>query len=117
MIAALALGGLVSAAVQGLRATAAAGRVEEALARARSHLAGLAPLRPGTQSGDDGGVYHWRSRVVLLGAIPPGGTAGTGAAPLGLYAVSVTLSWPGGRQDHAVTLGTERVGPAPPPAP
>lgn len=118
MIAALALGGLVSAALQGLRATASAGHVEEALARARSHLAGIAPLLPGTAAGDDGGGYSWRTRVSLLATTPLGGGAATeGGALLGLYAVSVTVSWQAGRRERSVSLASERVAPAPPASP
>ena len=117
VIAALALGGLAEAALGGLRATAAAGRYEDALARARSHLAAIGhggPLMPGTQEGSDGGGFAWQSRVTLLATVPVG-TADTPDAPrLGLYAVGVEISWGHGRQ---VTLRSERLAPAPPPTP
>ena len=111
VIAALALGGLVTAATGGLGATATAGQYEEAVARARSHLAAIGragPLLPGAQSGDDGGGFAWRSRVALRAAVPLG-TAVPNAPRLGLYAVSVAVSWHTARGARSVTLQTERV--------
>ena len=51
-------------------------------------LGTLTPMRPGEQSGDDGGGYSWRVRVS-----EPLTHAGAGTAagkPLGLYTVEVT---------------------------
>lgn len=112
VIAALALGGLLTAALDGLRATATAGQYEEALARARSHLAALGrggPLLAGTQSGDDGGGFAWKSRVALLAAAPLGG--GTAAPRIGLYAIGVAISWSEAGRKRAVTLQSERLAP------
>ncbi len=122
VIAALALGALMQGAGGGLRASRVAAHTQEALSRARSHLAAatLAPV-PGEQGGDDGGGYAWRAATSRLLAAPParGGSAGAGAggadAPrrsLVLYSVRVTVSWTldGGRRE--VSLDTERLGQA-----
>ena len=114
VIAALALGVLFEGAVGSLRSTRVSARTEEALARARSHLAtvghGVA-LRPTTQEGDDGSSYHWSLRIA-----PQQSAAGSGgpqAPRLVLYAVQVTESWPdpgSGDGTRAVVLRTERLG-------
>lgn len=120
VIAALALGGLLVAATDGLRASVIAGQYEEALARARSHLAAIGragPLVAGVQSGDDGGGFAWRSRVALLAALPVAGTGSSSGLRPALYAVGVVISWHRGGHARQVALQTERLGTAPPPAP
>jgi general secretion pathway protein I len=103
-ILALALAALLQGALAGLRATQAAGRTEEALARARSRLAALEamPLAPSDQRGDDGGGYAWRLRIV------PEATSGG----LTLYAVTVAIGWRDGGTPREVRLETQRLGPA-----
>ena len=117
VIAALALGVLFEGAVEGLRSTRVSDRTEEALTRARSHLAtvghGVA-LRPTTQEGEDGTSFHWSLRIV-----PEQSAAGSGgpqAPRLVLYAVQVTETWPDGSSGdgtRAVVLRTERLGTQP----
>ncbi len=114
VIAALALGVLFEGAVGGLRSTRVSDRTEEALARARSHLAtvghGVA-LRPTTQEGDDGSAYHWSLRIAPQQSAA--GSNGPQAPRLVLYAVQVTESWsdPGsGDGTRAVVLRSERLG-------
>ncbi len=117
VIAALALGVLFEGAVEGLRSTRVSDRTEEALTRARSHLAtvghGVA-LRPTTQEGEDGTSFHWSLRIV-----PEQSAAGSGgpqAPRLVLYAVQVTEAWPdagSGDGTRAVVLRTERLGTQP----
>src|SRR5439155_467488 len=66
VITALAIVGLFQAASGGLLAVSTAGRVEEAIQRAQSHLAAVgrsAALIQGEFTDDDGGGYHWRLRV------------------------------------------------------
>jgi prepilin-type N-terminal cleavage/methylation domain-containing protein len=73
VIATLALSGLFAGAATGLRASHVSGDYMSALSRAQSHLAALAvvePLVPGTQSGDDGGGFRWRMRIMPLSTIP-----------------------------------------------
>ena len=104
-ILALALTALLQGAVSGLRTTQAAGRTEEALARARSRLAALeaAPIAPGDQRGEDGGGFAWRTRIA------PTETAGG----LTLYAVSVSIGWQDGSTPREVRLETQRLGAVP----
>ncbi len=103
-IAALALAALLQGALAGLRATQAASRTEEALARARSRLAALeaAPVAPADRRGDDGGGFAWRLRVA------PEATSGG----LTLYAVSVAVAWRDGGTQREVRLETQRLGPS-----
>jgi general secretion pathway protein I len=103
-ILAIALAGLLQGALAGLRATQAAGRMEEALARARTRLAALEamPIVPGDQRGDDGGGFAWRMRIV------PEARAGG----LTLYAVTVAIGWRDGGTPREVRLETQRLGPA-----
>ncbi len=115
IIAALALGELFSVAASDLRSVNVAGRYEEALSRARSHLEAAGPdgrLVAGEQAGEDGGGYRYALRITPLAAVP------SPAEPrAGLYAVAVAVSWKDGEQTRVVRLNTERVAPAPAPRP
>jgi general secretion pathway protein I len=106
VIAALALGVLFRGTLGGLRTAQVAGRYEEAVTRAQSHLAALTAggLTPGDRQGDDGNGFHWRVRVA------PVGLAGAGASAL--YAVGVSISWMDGSR-RSVELDSERIGLAP----
>ncbi|MBV9784139.1 MAG: prepilin-type N-terminal cleavage/methylation domain-containing protein [Acidisphaera sp.] len=116
VIAALALAVLFHGAVGGLRTTSAAGGYEEALSRARSRLAavGAAPL-PGELQGDDGGGFHWHTRVTPIGTAagqqPQAMALARLTAPqLTLYRVSVAVSWKGDGGNRVVELDSERLG-------
>lgn len=104
-ILALALTALLQGTLGGLRGTQAAGRTEEALARARSRLAALeaGPIRAGDQRGDDGGGFAWRTRIV------PADSAGGRT----LFAVSVSIAWREGATPREVRLETQRLGAVP----
>lgn len=122
VIAAAALGVLYGGALDGLRATVAGARTEEAVSRAQSRLAAVgrgAPPVPGTTGGDDGHGFRWRTRVVA--AAPP---APAGAGPearqgpfIALFDVSVAVAWDEGGRTHQVQLDTQRAAPVPPPSP
>ena len=110
VIAALALAVLFSGAIGGVKAARIATHIEEAVSRARSHLATLeyGPMPPpGVRTGDDGGGFHWRTQVARVAA----------SAGLALYDESVAISWhsDGGRRQ--VVLHGRRVAPAPREAP
>jgi hypothetical protein len=127
-IASIALAVLYHGAIEGLLGSRLAAQTEEAVARARSRIAALchgARLAPGEQSGDDGSGFRWRTRIdrAATEIIAPNnpdtdGTAGGAAiAPAGadqpappmradLFAVRVTVSWPGTVRFHEVALET-----------
>jgi len=112
-IASLGLGFLMLAAGTGLGNAGLADQTIEATRRAQSHLAALgviAPLKPGEQSGDDGGGYSWRVRIsqpVTQTGVPPAIAA---QSPLGLYTVEVTVSWRNGALAKSVSLQSQRLG-------
>lgn len=110
VIAALALGVLFHGSLGGLRTAQVAGRYEEAVTRAQSHLAALTAgsLTPGDRQGEDGNGFHWRVRVA------PVALAATGSSAL--YAVNVSISWMDGSR-RSVELDSERIGLAPKQAP
>ena len=120
-IAALALSLLVKGAIGGLRAASVAGRYEEALSHARSHLSAIGgALTPMDTQGDEGevrgihdqGVYHWRVRVSPLASVMRGGgvIGGSPGVRTILYRVQVAISWQEGHRNRAVELETKRLG-------
>lgn len=124
-IAALALSVLFQGAIAGLRSAGVAGRYEEALSRARSHLAALGEsLSPMDMQGDYGGTssdehdnrpdssYHWHVRVSPLTSTVRGGDVigGLPAIRTTLYQVSVAVSWQDGSNTRTVELDSERLG-------
>ena len=115
-IAALALGALTQGAAGGLQSSRVAGHVQEALSRARSHLAAsaLAPA-PGEQQGDDGGGYAWQVSTTLLRTAAPG-KEGVDPPRIGravLYSVRVQVSWSLDGSPRDVVLTTQALGTAP----
>lgn len=117
-IAGLALVVLYDQGVTALVATRASSSYLEAVSRARSRLAALggADLAAGERQGDDGGGYHWHTRIAPLGSLPPPRQARPGAAfasGTALYQVSVEVSWDGAARPRHVTLETQLLGPAP----
>ncbi len=121
IIAAIALGVLFSGAIEGLRTSRVAVRYEEAVARARSHLAasGVSPME-GDQNGDDGSGFHWRVRTQLTDRATPKDfvanpleqaieqRASPATAPtLALYAITVWVSWREDGQTREVRLDSE----------
>lgn len=115
VIAAMALGLLFEAAADGVTAVRAAGRTEEAVSRAKSHLAALGRdvmLADGTFEGDDGDGYRWRIRIAPVATSAPAALPAPGGVrpwPLTLYAIAVTLSWTQDGRDYEVVLRTERL--------
>ena len=114
LIAAAAAGAVLRAASGALAASRAAGRYDEAVARAESRLASLsaAPLADSDREGDEGDGFHWRVQVATAGAAPITGRVGTlPAGTARLYRVSVTVSWRDGGARRAVQLDSARLGP------
>ncbi len=111
-IAGLALVVLFRAGGEGLFSVDTAGRAEEAVERARSHLAAVGhnvSLLPGDSEGDDGGGYHWRLRIHPAANWQV--AAANGAAIVTtLFDVTVEISWSGHGHSRSVVLRTRRVG-------
>jgi general secretion pathway protein I len=113
-IASLALVGLFRAGSSGLFASDTAGRVDEAIERAQSHLAAFGrtgAVAPGDMEGDDGGGYRWRVRVEPIAAAPVMGQ-GQAIGARSLYRVEVAISWGSGDRTRSVHLETRRLGAA-----
>jgi general secretion pathway protein I len=108
IIAGLAAAALLNAAGTGLSATNTASLYDQAVVRARSHLAAAThgmKLAPGDSSGDDGGGFQWRLHVARLA------TATVQASgPVALYGVTVWIGWAAGGAERQVRLDTEQVG-------
>ncbi len=125
VIVSLALVALLRGGAEGLRGAGAAGRTEEAVALARSHLSAFAGLAAPTAEdlqGDEGGGFHWQLRVTPLDSLTttaPGRTRRDPAAlsQTTLYQVSVTVSWMAGQRRSSVRLDTLRLTPVPPQVP
>ncbi len=121
-IAVLALSLLFQGAMGGLRAASVSGRYEEALSRARSHLASIgAALTPADTQGDEGGgasdaggerTYHWRVRITPIASAVRGGDVigGAPAVRTTLYEVQVAISWQEARRKRVIELDTKRLG-------
>jgi general secretion pathway protein I len=117
-IVAISLAAMIRAAGFGIGAVHQSDRYEEALSRARSHLAALAPgieTLPPVRDGDDGSGYRWRLAIAPFTApVPltpvPLTTERQPAATPALYAISVTISWLDSGTERSVTLRTERLG-------
>lgn len=111
-IAALAVVVTFRAGGDGLFAVASAGRAEEAVQRAQSHLAAVGQdvaLLQGATEGDDGGGYRWRLRIEPAAQRRVPATAGSPPAVTTLYNVEVAITWRGRGRSHSVVLKTERV--------
>jgi general secretion pathway protein I len=112
-IAALAMVGLFEAGSGGIFAVDTAARAEEALERARSHLAAVgrdAALVQGDLSGDDGGGYRWQLSVQPVAQRQ--GVAADGITPQNttLFSIEVAISWQSRGHERAVVLRTLRLG-------
>jgi len=111
-IAALAIVGLFQAASGGLLAVNTAGRVEEAVQRAQSHLAAIgrsAALIQGEFTDDDGGGYRWRLRARPVAARQVVAPDGNPTVTATLFDVEVAISWPGRSGERSVVLKTMRL--------
>lgn len=118
VIAALALGVLLQGAVGNLRSVQTSGQYQEAVSRARSHLAALSDgstLVPGENAGDDGRGFRWKTSIVAISSVPiaRGNATDVKSGPqVTLYAMNVIISWQSNGNTRQVRLDSERVGPA-----
>ena len=115
IIAALALSLLFQAASSSGTAAHQAGYYEEAVSRAKSHMAMVgrdADIAPGEREGDDGSGYRWRVKITPSAvAQPPQGSSPENR--LALYNVEVSISWSDSGRLHSVVLHTQRTGTQP----
>lgn len=116
-IAALSVAVLVRAVSTGMLAAHTARNYEEAVVRARSHLAALgrdATLVVGDRSGDDGEGFRWRLSVrpLAAGALPQkAGSPQFGPnRSLTLFAVDVGIAWTGLGGTREIVLHSLRLG-------
>ncbi len=115
LIAAAAITAILHAATGGVVSSRIAGRVDEAVARANSHLAALAalPLVESDRQGDESAGYHWHVRVVSAGIVHPSHVlTASPAGAVTLYRVSVSISWTESGHRRAVQLDSARLGSA-----
>lgn len=111
-IAAISLAVLYRGSIDGLTGARLAERTGEAVARARSRLAATchgARLTVGEQSGDDGAGFAWRTAIARAEtAVIDRGTPDQPVPPIraDLFAVRVSISWPGTVRPHEVALET-----------
>jgi general secretion pathway protein I len=117
IIAGLSAVALMQAVGSSLRTTRTASMTDQAIVRAKSHLAAATHgtrLVPGDRRGDDGGGFRWRRRIVPVqsAALRPliAGARGGSSVPVTLYGISVWIAWNEGGREHAVRLDTEHVG-------
>ena len=112
VIAAMALGVMFKVATESLHGSQVSARYEEAVVRARSHLAMVTnggSLAAGNWSGDDGGGYHWQSAHHADSAGATQQNDGS-LVPLALFAVSIWITWSEGDNTREVRLDTEQIG-------
>jgi general secretion pathway protein I len=111
-IASMAFVALFQAGSTGLFAVDAASRADEALERARSHLAALgteATLIPGDSEGDDGGGYRWHRHVQPIASRALPRQDSSTAAIVTLFDVEISITWPARHHQRAVVLKSERL--------
>jgi len=116
-IAGLALVGLFRAGTGGLIAVDAAGRVDEAIERAQSHLAAFGrsgAIVPGEVEGEDGGGYRFQMHALPL-ATQQSLLFGQNVTATTLYDVEVLISWHAGGRTRTASLRSRRIGPGAPP--
>jgi general secretion pathway protein I len=112
IIAGLAAAALLRATGNGLHATRTAAVYDQALVRAKSHLAAATHgtrLTAGNWAGDDGGGFRWHLHVapVATASVRPVGPATAASVPVVLYDIEVWIECSDGRQVH---LETQQVG-------
>jgi general secretion pathway protein I len=112
VIAGMALGVMFAVASGSLHGSQVSARYEDAVVRARSHMAMAAnggSLAAGNWSGDDGGGYQWHLRVTQIATGVTQQNDGS-AVPLALFGISVWITWGEGDNAREVRLDTEQIG-------
>ena len=120
IIAGLALAVLFRGGIEAVRGTRLSSHYQEALARAQSRMASFGrdiPLRDADQQGDEGGGFHWHTRVTTRATAPLAALGGAQAPHVALHVIEVVISWQTDGGNRQVALRTERTGFAAPAAP
>jgi len=118
LIAALAIGGLISQGMIAIGATRVSAGYQEAVSRAESRLTALngGDLEAGEREGDDGGGFHWKTRIVPIASMRPSRPVAVKNAPYAwgttLFAVFVAVSWQEAGGRRRVELESRVLGPA-----
>ncbi len=114
LIAAMAVATVVRVTTTAVAATRIAGRYDEAVSRAQSHLA-LAtalPLIESDRQGDEADGFHWHVAVEAAAVAHPAPRySANAAATLTLYRIIVVMSWREDGSSRAVQLSSARLGP------
>jgi general secretion pathway protein I len=119
-IAGLALGVLFKAVGGGVRAAQTAGRYEQALSLARSHLAAAATfgLAKHEEAGEDGNGFRWSLEVTPLYTMllprSPGRDSAGFFQQATLYGLTIIESWGSNDRERHVRLDSARVASGPP---
>jgi general secretion pathway protein I len=108
------LGLLFRAASSGLLSVETAGKYQEAVSRARSHMAQISrdpsPVAGDTE-GDDGGGYRWHLRITPVARAQTASNGLiAGPPPPVLYAVAISISWHDTGKNREFVLRSERMG-------
>jgi general secretion pathway protein I len=119
VIASGALIALSQGAGASLSLSRGANRLDQAVTRARSHLAVAehGPLFSSETGGDDGGGFRWRTFVrpaetITATRLASATPAGRPLPRLTLFTITATISWSEGGADKAVSVATQAFGPA-----
>jgi general secretion pathway protein I len=111
-IASMALVALFQAGSTGLFAVDTASRADEALERAKSHLAALGAgvtLTPGDSEGDDSAGYRWHLHVRPIASRASSANEPGPASIVTLFDVEVSITWPGRHHQREVVLKSQRL--------
>jgi general secretion pathway protein I len=120
IIAGLALAVLFRGAIEGVRGTRLSAHYQDALARAQSRMASFGrdiPLVDSDRQGDDGGGFHWRTRITTTATAPLSRVSVAHGPGVALHAIEIVISWQTDGGNRRVVLQTERTGFAAPAAP
>ena len=117
-IAAFALSALFRAGLSAQALAQSSARYEQAIGRARSHLAMAVradPLQAGHWKGDDGGGFSWRIYVTPVASTSVHtaealARRGSEVVGLTLYSVTVSIDWRDAAGPRQVRLATEQIG-------
>ena len=113
LIAAMAVATIVHVASSAAAAARIAGRYDEAVSRAQSHLvlSSALPLVESDRQDDEADGFHWhvaiKAAAIAHPAIRPGANP---AASMTLYSITVTMSWRADGGERAVQLSSARLG-------